>query len=90
MIANLRSPRQLTLFAQGFLFMGGFVALYNFLGFRLTGRRSPPPFVVSLVFVAYLAGTWASPRAGAEATRFGRNRCCWRPSRSWSQASRSR
>jgi MFS transporter, YNFM family, putative membrane transport protein len=73
--ANLRSPRQLALFAQGFLLMGGFVAMYNFLGFRLTG--SPfhlSPFVVSLVFVAYLAGTWASARDGAEATRFGRKR----------------
>ena len=72
---NLRSPRQLTLFAQGFLLMGGFVAMYNFLGFRLTGAPFfLPPFVVSLVFLAYLAGTWASSRAGAEATRFGRKR----------------
>ncbi|HEX3288485.1 MAG TPA: MFS transporter [Mycobacterium sp.] len=75
LMANLRSPRQLALFAQGFLLMGGFVALYNFLGFRLTGAPFHlPPFVVSLVFVAYLAGTWASARAGAEATRFGRKR----------------
>jgi YNFM family putative membrane transporter len=73
--ANLRSRRQLTLFAQGFLLMGGFVALYNFLGFRLTGAPFfLPPFLVSLVFLAYLAGTWASSRAGAEATRFGRQR----------------
>lgn len=73
--ANLRSPRQLALFAQGFLLMGGFVALYNFLGFRLTGAPFfLPSFLVSLVFLAYLAGTWASSRAGAEATRFGRKR----------------
>jgi predicted MFS family arabinose efflux permease len=71
--ANLRSPRQLTLFAQAFLLMGGFVALYNYLGFRLSAAPfSLPPFAVSLVFLAYLAGTWASSRAGAEATRFGR------------------
>jgi MFS transporter, YNFM family, putative membrane transport protein len=75
LLANVRSPRQLALFGQGFLLMGGFVALYNFLGFRLTAAPfNLPPFVVSLVFVAYLAGTWASPRAGAEATRFGRKR----------------
>ena len=73
--ANLRSPRQLALFAQGFLLMGGFVAMYNFLGFRLMGAPFHlSPFVVSLVFVAYLAGTWASARAGAEASRFGRKR----------------
>lgn len=71
--ANLRSCRQLTLYAQAFLLMGGFVALYNFLGFRLT--RAPfnlRPYAVSLVFLAYLAGTWASSRAGAEASRLGR------------------
>nr|WP_083741047.1 MFS transporter [Mycobacterium sp. MS1601] len=72
---NLRSPRQLALYAQAFLLMGGFVALYNFLGFRLVAAPfNLPEHLVSLVFVAYLAGTWASSRAGAEATRFGRRR----------------
>lgn len=71
--ANLRSPRQLTVFAQGFLLMGGFVALYNFLGFRLSAAPFDlPQLAVSLVFLAYLAGTWSSSRAGAESTRFGR------------------
>jgi MFS transporter, YNFM family, putative membrane transport protein len=75
LVANLRSRRQVTLFAQGFLLMGGFVALYNFLGFRLTATPFLlPPFAVSLVFLAYLAGTWTSSRAGAESTRFGRKR----------------
>jgi predicted MFS family arabinose efflux permease len=73
--ANLRSPRQLVLFAQAFLLMGGFVALYNFLGFRLMAAPFHlPQTLVSLVFLAYLAGTWASSRAGAEAARFGRKR----------------
>jgi predicted MFS family arabinose efflux permease len=73
LFANLRSRRQLTLFAQAFLLMGGFVALYNYLGFRLSAAPFYlPPFAVSLVFLAYLAGTWASSRAGAEASRFGR------------------
>ncbi|AKS31731.1 MFS transporter [Mycolicibacterium goodii] len=73
LMANLRSPRQLALFTQGFLLMGGFVAVYNFLGFRLSAAPfGLPQTVVSLVFLAYLAGTWASARAGAEATRFGR------------------
>ena len=73
LFANLRSPRQLTVFGVAFLLMGGFVALYNYLGFRLSGAPFYlPPFVVSLVFLAYLAGTWASSRAGGEASRFGR------------------
>ncbi|MHC9292606.1 MFS transporter [Mycobacterium sp. LTG2003] len=73
LLVNLRSPRQLVLFSQAFLLMGGFVAIYNFLGFRLMAAPFHlPQTVVSLVFLAYLAGTWASARAGAEATRFGR------------------
>ncbi len=73
LLANLRSPRQLTLFAQGFLLMGGFVAIYNYLAFRLTAAPYHLPVTaVSLIFFAYLAGTCAAPRAGALATRFGR------------------
>nr|MDT0526677.1 MFS transporter [Streptomyces sp. DSM 41633] len=50
-----------------------FVAMYNFLGFRLMAAPfNLPQTVVSLVFLAYLAGTWASARAGAESTRIGR------------------
>ncbi|GAS88400.1 MFS transporter [Mycolicibacterium brisbanense] len=73
LVVNLRSPRQLTLFAQGFLLMGGFVAIYNFLAFRLTAAPYHlPGTVLSLIFFAYLAGTGASTLAGALATRFGR------------------
>ena len=72
---NLRSPRQLALYSQAFLLMGGFVAIYNFLGFRLTAAPFHlPQTLVSLVFLAYLAGTFASARAGAEAGRFGRRK----------------
>ena len=71
--ANLRDRRQLALYAQGFLLMGGFVAVYNYLGFRLIA----PPFalplwVASFVFVAYLAGTITSPWAGRLASSRGR------------------
>jgi len=70
---HLRSRRQLALYAQAFLLMGGFVAMYNYLGFRLEA----PPFLlpttaISLMFLAYLAGTWSSAQAGAAAARFGR------------------
>lgn len=74
-IRDLLSPRLLALDAQGLLLMGGFVAVYNYLGFRLVDE----PFglssgVVSLVFVAYLAGTWASARTGRLVIRHGRRR----------------
>jgi predicted MFS family arabinose efflux permease len=71
----LLSPRLLVLDAQGLLLMGGFVAVYNYLGFRLADE----PFglssgVVSLVFLAYLAGTWSSARTGRLVVRHGRRR----------------
>ncbi|MFC3300407.1 Inner membrane transport protein ynfM [Arthrobacter agilis] len=70
---NLRSARQLALYAQGFLLMGGFVAVYNYLGFRLEA----PPFLLSaslasLLFLAYLSGTATSRIAGGLSVRFGR------------------
>ncbi|RWR21358.1 MFS transporter [Microbacterium enclense] len=72
-MVNLRAPVQLALYAQGFLLMGAFVAVYNYLGFHLT---APPfslaPAIVTLLFIAYLAGTVSSPRAGALAVRLGR------------------
>ncbi|RLV56554.1 MFS transporter [Aeromicrobium phragmitis] len=56
-----------------FLLMGGFVALYNYLTYRLV---APPfslsPAVVGLVFLAYLAGSVTSALAGRAADRLGR------------------
>lgn len=70
---NLRSPRMLAMYAQGCLLMGGFVALYNYLGFRLAAAPfNLPQTLISLLFVAYLAGTWSSAQAGVFAARFGR------------------
>lgn len=64
--ANVRDPTQLTLYTQAFLLMGCFVALYNYLGFRL----NVPPFslpvaLTSVLFIAYLAGTFSSRWAGS-------------------------
>ncbi|THJ68455.1 MFS transporter [Arthrobacter echini] len=72
-VANLRSLRLLALYAQGFLLMGGFVAVYNYLGFHLEA----PPFLlpaslVSLLFLAYLSGTATSRLAGSLSVRVGR------------------
>jgi len=70
---NLRSARLLALYAQGMLLMGGFVALYNYLGFRLSSAPfNLPQTLISLLFVAYLAGTWSAAQAGALAARVGR------------------
>lgn len=61
------------LFAEGFLLMGAFVTLFNYIGYRLLGA----PYhlsqaIVGLLSVVYLTGSWSSPKAGALTTRLGR------------------
>jgi YNFM family putative membrane transporter len=68
----------LRLYLAGFLLMGSFVTVYNYLGFRLLG----PGFglsatVVGLIFVVYLAGSVASMTAGRLVDRFGRRPMLW-------------
>jgi YNFM family putative membrane transporter len=70
--AHLRNPAMLVLFAIGALLVGGMMAVFNYLPFRL---ERPPylltPAVVSLVFLAYLAGTAGSRAAGWVTSRVG-------------------
>ncbi|MFE2958583.1 MFS transporter [Nocardia tengchongensis] len=75
LVRQLRLPRLAALFGLGFLLMGSFVSVYNYLGYRLTHRPfGLPAAVVGLVFVLYLAGTAASAYAGRLADRRGHHR----------------
>lgn len=70
---HMRSPVLVALYLQPMLLMGGFVAIFNYLGYHLTS----PPFLLpvwaaSLVFLAYLAGAASSPLAGRLAGLRGR------------------
>src|SRR5699024_9993197 len=68
---NLRSVVLNVMYLQGMLLMGGFVAVYNFLGFHLLEEPfNLPVSVVSLVFLAYLMGTFTSPWAVSLATKY--------------------
>ncbi|MFC5082341.1 MFS transporter [Microvirga arabica] len=75
---HLRDPGLRALFTEAFLLMGGFVTLYNYLGYRLT---EPPyslsPSAIGAVFAAYLIGTWSSAWIGGLADRLGRERVLW-------------
>lgn len=69
----LGDPVLVALYAVAAVLMGAFVAVYNAVGFRLTG----PPFqlsiaVAGLVFCVYPIGTFSSAYAGRLADRFGR------------------
>ncbi|AWN39775.1 MFS transporter [Methylobacterium durans] len=66
------------LFSEAFLLMGGFVCVYNYIGFRLLD----PPFSLSqaaigAIFVVYLAGTASSAVTGEIASRLGRRKVLW-------------
>ncbi|MEV0294145.1 MFS transporter [Nocardia sp. NPDC050710] len=72
---TLRHRGLLALFGLAFVLMGGFVSVYNFLGYRLTEPPFELPSAVSgSVFLLYLAGTAASAFAGRLADRVGRHR----------------
>ncbi|WP_327113907.1 MFS transporter [Nocardia sp. NBC_01730] len=70
---QLRHRGLLALFGLAFVLMGGFVSVYNYLGYRLIGAPfGLPEALAGLVFVLYLAGTAASAAAGHLADRVGR------------------
>ncbi|WP_419758118.1 MFS transporter [Acidisoma sp.] len=77
-VGHLRDSALLMLFAEGFLLMGGFVAIYNYLGYRLLA----PPFdlnqaEVGLIFSAYLVGIFSSAWMGNLGNRLGRRHVLW-------------
>lgn len=66
------------LFVEGFLLLGAFVTVYNYLGYRLLA----PPYhlsqaAVGLIFSIYLIGTFSSTWMGHLAGRLGRRRVLW-------------
>nr|WP_037430853.1 MFS transporter [Serratia plymuthica] len=61
------------LFAEGFLLMGSFVTLFNYIGYRLlSDPYHLSQAIVGLLSVVYLTGSYSSPKAGAMTPRFGR------------------
>ena len=68
----LDTPGLIAVYGFAFLMMGGFVAVYNYAGFRLEA----PPYSLDqaqegLIFTLYLLGTASSTLAGSLADRFG-------------------
>ena len=69
---HLRDPALRLLVAEGFVMMGSFVSIYNYIGYRLLA----PPYELSqasvgLIFAVYLVGILSSPMTGAVASRHG-------------------
>ncbi len=78
MSEHLRDPGLRWLYLEGFLLMGTFVTIYNYIGFRLVA----PPYRLSqsqigLIFTVYLIGAFSSAWVGNLAGRLGRRRVLW-------------
>jgi MFS transporter, YNFM family, putative membrane transport protein len=74
-LSQFKEPGLIYLFGIGFLLMGSFVALYNYIGFQLLG----PPYhlsqtMVGFIFVVYLVGTFSSTWMGMLADQYGRRK----------------
>jgi YNFM family putative membrane transporter len=75
---HLREPGLRLLVLEGFLIMGSFVTVYNYIGYRLLA----PPYAMSqgsvgLIFIVYLVGIVSSPFSGAVASRLGLRNVFW-------------
>lgn len=72
LIMHAKNPRLLCLFGIAFLIMGSFVAMYNYLGYKL---MSPPynmsQTAVGWIFIIYLFGTFSSTWMGKLSDKIG-------------------
>lgn len=61
------------LFVEGFLLMGSFVTMFNYIGYRLLGTPyNMSQAIVGILSVVYLMGTYSSPKAGVLTGVYGR------------------
>ena len=75
LLSQFKEPGFVYLFGVGFLLMGGFSSLYNYIGFQLIA----PPYslsqtLVGFIFVVYLVGTFSSTWMGMLADQHGRRK----------------
>jgi YNFM family putative membrane transporter len=78
MFSHLKDSSLLCLYGIAFFIMGGFVTLYNYIGFKLMA----PPYLLSqtlvgFIFIIYICGTFSSTWMGQQADKHGRNKMLW-------------
>lgn len=78
LFGHLKDPALLCLYGIGFILMGSFVTLYNYIGFQLL----EPPYslsqtIVGWIFIVYLTGTFSSTWMGRLSDRLGRRKVLW-------------
>lgn len=72
---QFKVPGLIYLFLTGFLLMGGFASLYNYIGFQLI----EPPYslsqtIVGFIFIVYIVGTFSSTWMGMLADKHGKSK----------------
>ena len=72
---NLSDAKLRLLFAQGFILMGCFVSVFNYISYHLLEQ----PYALSqtwigLISIAYLSGIYSSPRAASWSRKYGREK----------------
>ncbi len=66
------------LFLEGFLLMGAFVTLFNYIGYRLLAEPySLSQAFVGLLSVVYLSGIYSSAKIGSLGDKLGRRKVLW-------------
>ncbi|MCM3115497.1 MFS transporter [Neobacillus sp. MER 74] len=75
LFVQFKEPGLLYLFLTGFLLMGCFVSLYNYIGFELMA----PPYslsqtLVGFIFIVYIVGTFSSTWMGMLADQYGKRK----------------
>jgi predicted MFS family arabinose efflux permease len=75
MLAHLRNPRLVAIYAVGFGVLFNFIATFTYVSFHLAG---PPyfftPTLLGALFATYLSGSFVVPWVGRAITLFGRRR----------------
>lgn len=75
LFSQFKQPSLIYIFMTGFLLMGSFVSLYNYIGFELIA----PPYslsqtLVGFIFIVYTVGTFSSTWMGMLADQYGKKK----------------
>ncbi|WP_407312913.1 MFS transporter [Desulfosporosinus sp. SB140] len=78
LLSQFKDPNLVCVYGLGFLLMGSFVTLYNYIGYQLVA----PPYslsqsLVGWIFVVYITGTFSSTWMGRLADRYPRHKVIW-------------
>jgi YNFM family putative membrane transporter len=77
-VAQFRDAALPLLFLEGFLLMGAFVTMFNYIGYRLLADPyNLSQAVVGLFSIVYLSGIYSSAKVGALADQLGRRKVLW-------------